>query len=116
MKTHSYVDPYVQADFVAAIERQSHPHWAAELVECVPPLMDLVTEYHDQPTEFLVSAVRNTLLEHCRVGPAGNPAKLDAEEVQYHVTLLIRELETVRRALIKSGEWSDTPCPPQCFG
>ena len=116
MKTHSYIDPKVHAALLAELQRQCHPSWCGELSTCLAQLIDLVTDCHDQPTESLTSAVRNTLLENCRVGPAGNPAKLDAEEVQFHVTLVTRELESVRRALIKNGGWSDSPMTQQLCG
>ncbi len=116
MKTNFQIDPQCHSQLVGCIESDADLNWREDLCASVPQLLDLMSECHDVPMDTLAPAIRAILIEHCRIGPAGHPQRLDDEDLQRHVDLLVSRLEALRQAQVHSGSWSETPAAMQFFG
>ncbi len=72
-------------------------------------LLRLVAECHTDPIDRFTSAVRTVVREADSVGNVG--------AVEHHdVKLVIAVLKRVRRRVVHSGGWSETPAPPPMCG
>lgn len=89
---------------------------SAELVHCVPRLLDLLNESHHRPIDELAPGVRLVIVEHCDCDEGGDASVHHAAELEVLVRQVIAELDRVRLTYLQRGHWSDVPVPPQMFG
>jgi len=85
-------------------------------MDCVPQLVDLLEQIHDRPVSELADSVRSIVSERCRLRAQGERGRIEDYAYWSALGWLIHEMERLRRAELRCGEWSDLPVPPQMFG
>ena len=88
----------------------------AQLSCCVPLLVDLLFEFHNEPIEHMTTAVRRVIIEHCVVDEGGDALTHDTHAMEAGASLIMEELSALRQELLDSGQWSEQPVPPLMCG
>lgn len=112
---HHHINPEFQQRLLNALRQQADEEWIEDLRLCLPIVLELMAEHHDQPTRQFAPAIRAVVRDRCVIG-ASEPRRFGHEAMERHVELLITELEKLRDIQIRRGDWSESNTPPQMYG
>jgi hypothetical protein len=117
MDGHSEFFDQAQSKLIRTVQSADGVRQPSPLIHCVPRLLALLAESHDQPMHEVSVAVRQIVFEHSQPAYVGDgPAKPDPQQLSACADRLIAELEKLRRAAVRHGMFSDAPVPPLMCG
>ena len=106
-----------QSKLVRTLQTADGVRHPSPLTGCVPRLLELLAESHDQPMQQVSVAVRQIVFEHSRqYYVTEGPTKPDPQRLNACADRLVAELEKLRRAAVRRSMFSDAPVPPLMCG
>ncbi len=106
-----------QSKLIGALQSADGISQPSAVTQCVPRLLELLAESHDQPMRKVSVAVRQIVFECSRPAYVGDgPAKPDPQRLNACADRLVDELEKLRKAAVRRGMFSDAPVPPLMCG